>query len=97
MKSIADTLVFAVAHIGCRDDENDEKYLDDDVRALEQIAFLLGATSPAEQDELAAAAERALAEEQSSLQPNARLLHDYAHWMEELFGGGWERNQRVDG
>jgi hypothetical protein len=96
MTAIADALVLAVVHINLRDDEEDETYLDQDVAALEGIAARLREATPEELDALAAAAERALAAELKSRQPNPRFVHDYAHWMEETFVTGWEGNQRVD-
>lgn len=95
MNAIADALVYAVTYINCRGDENDDELLDGDVGALESIAACLRDSSPAEQDALAAAAERALASEKTLKRPRKEFLHDYAHWMEEMFVQGWEGNRRV--
>lgn len=90
MSAIADALVYAVAYIDCRDGEDD-----DDVGALESIAAFLQETTDAEQDSLAAAAERALAAEKSSTSPREDFVHDFEFWMEEMFGEGWSKNRRV--
>src|SRR5262245_41964678 len=95
MDAIADALVYAVTYINCRGEDGDEEFLDDDVGALESIAACLRNTTPAEQDALATAAERALAEERSSRKPRPKFLRDYAHWMEEMFVEGWKGNRRV--
>jgi hypothetical protein len=93
MDAIADALILAVAHINCRGD--DDEQLQEDVGALEGIAACLRNCSPAEEDALAAAAERASAAERNRTRPNKKLLHDYEHWMEETFVDGWEGNKRV--
>jgi hypothetical protein len=95
MNAIADVLVLAVTHINCRGEEGDEELLDEDVPALEGIAFYLSHCTPAEEDALAAAAERAAVAERASRHPNAKVLHDYENWMEEMFVDGWKGNQRV--
>jgi hypothetical protein len=99
MNAIADALVYAVTFINCRgdedDDDDDDDSLDDDVGALESIAGCLQNITPAEQDALAAAADRALAAEKTLKRPRKKFLHDYAHWMEEMFVDGWEGNRRV--
>ncbi|MFO0965376.1 MAG: hypothetical protein U0793_07295 [Gemmataceae bacterium] len=95
MDNIADALVYAVAYINCRGDEGDDDLLDDDVGALESIAAFLADSTPAEQDVLAAAAERALIAEKSSARPREKFVRDYACWMEEMFGEEWEGNRRI--
>jgi hypothetical protein len=95
MDAIAAALVVAVAHINCRGEEGDDELLDEDVAALEGIAAYLHSWTPAEEDALAAAAERAAAAETASKRPNKKLLRDYQHWMEEMFVDGWEGNRRV--
>jgi hypothetical protein len=84
-----------VAHINCRGDEDDDEQLNEDVSALEGIAAYLHGCTPAEEDALSAAAERAAAAERSHKRPNKKLLHDYEHWMEEMFVEGWEANRRA--
>jgi hypothetical protein len=95
MDAIADALVYAVTFINSRGDEDDDDSLDEDVGALESIASCLQSITPAEQDALASAAERALAAEKTLKRPRKKFLHDYAHWMEEMFVEGWEGNRRV--
>ncbi len=95
MDAIADALVLAVAHINCRGDDGDDELLEQDVGALEGIAAHLRACSPAEEDALAAAAERAATAERTCKRPDKKLLHDYEYWMEEMFVEGWEGNRRV--
>jgi len=95
MDAIADALVYAVAYINCRGDEGDDDLLDDDVGALESIAGYLRNTTPAEQDALAAAAERAVAAERAHSHPREKFVRDYATWMEEMFVDGWVGNRRV--
>ena len=94
MNSIADALVYSVAYLNCREDE-DEDSLDDDVAALESIAACLAAATDAEKDALAAAAKRALAEEQSATSPRENYVRDYENWMEEMFGDEWVGNDRA--
>ena len=45
---------------------------------------------------LAAAALRALATEKSSPQPRPEFVEDYARWMHDMFGEGWQGNRRVE-
>lgn len=95
MNSIADALVYAVSYINCRFFENAQsKYDDEDVGALESIAGFLHNASPAEENALAAAAERALAKERASPQPRLEFVRDYERWMEDMFGEGWLGNRR---
>jgi hypothetical protein len=91
MNAIADAIVYAVTYINCRDVGDD----DDDVGALESIADLLHKSTAAEQDQLAAAAERALEEERSSASPREDFVRDYEYWMEEMFGDSWSKTCRV--
>jgi hypothetical protein len=96
MKSLADALVYAVSFINCRAVEDDDSNYDDgDVGALESIAAFLHTATPAEEDALAAAAERALAAEQAAPSPRPEFVEDYERWMEDMFGDGWEGNRRV--
>jgi hypothetical protein len=94
MKANADALVYAAVYINCRGEDGDEIYLDQDVKALESIASLIRHATEEEEDQLAAAAERALAEELASARPRPDFVHDYAHWMEEMLGNGWVGNRR---
>lgn len=97
MDAISDALVYAVAYINCRGDEDDDDLLDDDVGALESIAAFLHNTMSAEQDALADAAERALAAEKMRGRPREKFVRDYSNWMEDMFGDGWVGNRRVPG
>jgi hypothetical protein len=70
MEAIADALVYAVSYINCRPLEGREsRYDDGDACALESIAAFLHTATPAEEDGLAAAAERALAGERDGASP----------------------------
>jgi hypothetical protein len=96
MDAIADALVYAVSYINCRPLENHvSRYDDGDVGALESIAGMLAAATSAEQDALAAAAERALAAELASAQPRPEFVEDYSRWMHDVFGDEWQGNRRV--
>jgi hypothetical protein len=96
MHTIADALVYAVSYINCRPLEDHESRHDDgDVGALESIAHFLQNATPAEEDALAAAAERALASERESPLPRPEFIRDYERWMEDIFGAGWQGNRRV--
>jgi hypothetical protein len=94
MEVIAGALVYASVYINCRAEDGDEMYLDEDVKALEGIASLLRHATSEEEDQLAAAAERALAEELASPHLGPDFVHDYGHWMEEMLGDGWVGNRR---
>jgi hypothetical protein len=87
MHAIADALVYAVSYINCSALDDESRDDDGDVGALESIAAYLRDATPAERDALAAAAERALAAEQSSPQPRHEFVRDYSRWMEDMFGG----------
>jgi hypothetical protein len=93
MKALADALVYAVAFIDSREPSDDEDE-DQDVGALESIAYYLGSATDKEKDALAAAAERALAAELKSSRPNKALVRDYKRWMENMFVGEWVGNKR---
>jgi hypothetical protein len=96
MHAIADALVYAVSYINCRSLEDDEsRYDDGDVGALESIAGFLQAATAAEEDALAAAAERALASAREHPLPRPEFIHDYERWMEDIFSEGWQGNRRV--
>lgn len=69
MEAIARALVYAAVYIDCRAEDGDEMYLDQDVKALESIASILRHATAEEEDQLAAAAEFALAERTGVLTP----------------------------
>ena len=90
MDSIADAIVYAAAYISCREESEDP---DDD--ALSHImAYLLHATTE-EEDALAAAAGRALREEQSLNHPKQDMIDLFQSWMELMLGSDWDGNQRA--
>ncbi|HEV3143969.1 MAG TPA: hypothetical protein VGZ47_08810 [Gemmataceae bacterium] len=95
MQAIADALVYAVVYINCRPFDENASRLDDDVRALDSIGAFLQLAGVKEEDALAAAAERALAAEQSAPSPRPEFVEDYGRWMENMFGDGWNGNRRV--
>jgi hypothetical protein len=96
MHAIADALVYAASYINCRPLEDyQSRYDDGDVGALECVAACLANATPAEQDALAAAAERALAAELASPQPRPEFVKDYTSWMQDLFGDEWDGNRRA--
>ncbi|QEG35943.1 hypothetical protein [Bythopirellula goksoeyrii] len=98
MNSVADALVYAVAYINCQEIE-DEESLDDSEDANEAamshiMAYLLHAT-PEEEEALAAAAKRALIEEQSLSYPQQEMIDFFKSWMEYVLGGDWDGNERA--
>jgi hypothetical protein len=96
MEILADALVYAISYINCRDEDGDETYLRDDVKALGWLAHILHQATDAEQDALAAAARRALAAERNVGAPaDSRWVRDYGTWMQDLFGEGWVGNDRA--
>jgi hypothetical protein len=96
MEKLADAVVYAVSFINCRDEDGDETYRDEDVKALEWLAHILHQTTDAEQDALAAAAKRALEAELAAGAPaDSRRVSDYSTWMQVMFGEGWVGNDRV--
>lgn len=98
MNSIADALVYAVAYIHCHETE-DEESLDDSEDASEaamsHIMAYLSHASPEEENALAAAANRALEEEQSLYYPQQDMIDFFKRWMEYVLGGDWEENERA--
>ena len=94
MRALADAVVYAVAYISALPDEREE-FQDYDVRALESIAAYLASATRAEQDALAAAAERALAAEQNAGKPNSEFAAALQNWMENMFGPPWQGNHRT--
>src|SRR3954467_12848405 len=96
MQAIADALVYAGSYINCRPLEGHESGYDDgDGGALESIAGFLADATPAEQDALAAAAERALAAELSSPQPRPEFVQDYSRGRHDMLGPEWEATRGV--
>ena len=93
MKSIADALVYSVAYLGCREDEDST---DDDETALSHIMAYLSQATPEEENALADAAERALEEERSLHHPQEEMIDIFSRWMEIMFGRDWDGNSRVD-
>lgn len=94
MNSITDALVYAVAHIRCRD-ASDEYLTDDDDSALGHIMAYLSEATLAERNALADAAKRALAEEQSLYTPRQEMMDYFATWMEDIFGRSWNGNDPI--
>ncbi len=92
MRTIADAVVYAVTYINLQGGD-DSRYDDGDTGALESIAGMLSSATEEELDLLAAAAERALAEE---LKGGTReeFVRDYRTWMEDMFGEEWIGNKR---
>lgn len=93
MNSIADALVYAVAHLSCRDAENEDLDNEDDA-ALGHIMAYLSEVATDEEDALANAAKRALAEERSLITPRQEMIDHFSNWMELMFGRDWEGNDR---
>ena len=93
MDSIADAIVYAVAHISCRDES--EESVEDDDSALGHIMAYLSHATPEEKDALAAAAERALREEQSLHHPKQEMIDFFENWMEFMIGRDWDGNNRA--
>ena len=93
MNSIADALVYAVAHIGCREDVEDDG--ESDSEALDHIGAYLANATREEEDVLAEAAQRALAEEKSLFDPNPEMVKFFENWMQFVFRWDWEGNERV--
>ncbi len=94
MNSIADALVYAVTYICTRDTE-DEDLAEDDDSAISHIMAYLDDATPVEEDALANAAKRALAEEQSLITPQQTMIDHFSSWMEHMFGRDWAGNDRA--
>ena len=94
MKSITDALVYAVTYLNSRD-AGDEDLADEDDSAIGHIMAYLSDATPAEQDALADAAKRALAEEQSLIPPQQEMMDHFSIWMEEMLGRDWNGNDRI--
>lgn len=86
MKSIAESLVYAVAYLNLRGDGESYATDDADVAALETIAGLLANCSLEEKQALRMAAEKLLKEELASL-PRNEFVELYQNWIEDMFGG----------
>jgi hypothetical protein len=56
---------------------------------------MLDSATAEEQDALAAAAERALADEMNHAL-REEFVRDYKTWMEDMFGEGWVGNRRIE-
>ena len=93
MNSTTNALVYAVAHISCREECEDSDECDD--AAISHIMAYLSHATPEEEDALAAAAERALAEEQSLHHPQQEMIDFFKNWMRYVFGPDWDGNQRA--
>ena len=93
MKSIADAIVYAVAHIACLevDEDSDER----EGEAISHIMAYLSHATPEEEDALASAAQRALDEERSLHHPQQDLVEFFENWMEHMLGRDWDGNQRA--
>ena len=91
MDSIADAIVYATAYIGCREETEES---DDDAVFEHIMAYLSNATAE-EEDALAAAAERALAEEKSLQHPRQEMISFFEKWMQIVSRWDWEGNRRV--
>jgi hypothetical protein len=94
MNSIADALVYAVTYLCTRDTE-DEDLIEEDDSAVSHIMAYLHDATPAEEEALAEAAKKALAEEQSLITPEPVMIEHFSMWMEHIFGRDWEGNERV--
>lgn len=93
MSSIADALVYAVAHLSCQDAENEDPDNEEDA-ALSHIMAYLSELTADEKDALADAAKRALAEERALITPRQEMIDHFSNWMELMFGRDWEGNDR---
>ena len=93
MDSIADAMVYAAAYISCRGESEDTGENDDS--ALEHVMAYLSHATLEEADALAAAAGRALREEQSLNHPNQEMVDFFESWMEFMLGRGWNGNRRA--
>ncbi|TWT40091.1 hypothetical protein [Botrimarina hoheduenensis] len=93
MDSISDAVVYAVAYLHCR--EAREGILDDDESALEHVMAYLSHATTDEENALAAAAERALLEEQSLERPSRAMIEFLSKWMEAMLGRDWDGNRRL--
>ena len=91
MDSIADAIVYVAAYISCRGESEDTG--EDDDSAIEQIRAYLSHATPEEEDALAAAAERALREEQSLDNPKPEMIDFLQSWMEFMLGRDWDGNR----
>ena len=95
MNAIADSIVYAVAYILTRDQREEFDEEDEDDSAIAHIMAYLSHATPEEEDALAAAAERALKEEQSLHHPQQDMIEVFARWMEIALGFDWDGNKRA--
>ena len=95
MNAIADSIVYAVAYIHTRDEREELVEEDEDDSAIAHIMAYLSHATPEEEDALAAAAERALKEEQSLHHPQQDMIEIFASWMEIMRGMDWDGNKRA--
>lgn len=94
MDAISDALVYAVAYVSQQSEDVEDWEGEDDSAIAHVMAYLSEAT-PAEEDALAEAAKRALAEEQSLITPQQEMIELFSSWMEHVFGRDWEGNDRA--
>ena len=95
MKAIADAIVYAAAYIDSRDQRDEFDDDDSDESAMSHIMAYLSHATPEEEDALAAAAERALKEEQSLHHPQQDMIEFFSQWMEIMCGMDWDGNKRA--
>jgi hypothetical protein len=92
MDTLANTLIYAIAYIEMREEASDIS-LDNDVNALESIAYYLSQATDQELDAMATAANSALRAELSTELPRPKFVNFYGHFMENLLDG-WVCNRR---
>jgi hypothetical protein len=85
--------VYAAAYISCRE-ESEDLGEEDDAALSHTVAYLSHAT-PEEEAALAAAAERALREEQSLYHPKQEMIDRFENWMELMLGTDWDGYKRA--
>lgn len=95
MNAIADAIVYAAAYIDSRDQRVEFDDDDSDESAIAHIMAYLSHATPEEEDALAAAAERALKEEQSLHHPQQGMIEFFERWMQIMIGMDWDGNKRV--
>ncbi len=83
MEALCKSLVFALAYLGtvARESDDDE---DNDVAALERMAFELNSMTSAEKKSLLATAKAAIASEQKAKKPNHSLISGYNSVLEQF-------------
>lgn len=85
MRHLSDALVFAIVYIDMRGDV-EERYLDEHMASLENLAEILSKCSEREKRALRAAIERAVDRELEKPNPRMEFLDRYKSWMKDLFG-----------